>query len=142
MTILRLDPDRLGDAKQLLQSSNLPVSDLGPKVMLFGEQREGQLVGIVGLERHGVVGLMRSLAVDPGHRGNGLGARLVDMLEDAALGLGVHSLFLLTTTAEPFFARRGYGRLPRDSAPAEIRQTEEFSALCPVSSAFMGKRLG
>lgn len=142
MTILRLDPDRLGDAKQLLESNNLPVADLGPNVMLLGAQREGRLVGVVGLERHGVVGLMRSLAVDPDHRGSGLGARLVDVLEDAALGLGVHSLFLLTTTAEQFFARRGYGRLPRESAPAEIQGTAEFSELCPSSSAFMGKRLG
>lgn len=142
MTTLRLDPDRLGDARQLLESNNLPVTDLGPKVMLFGEQREGRLVGVVGLERHGVVGLMRSLAVDPDHRGSGLGARLVDKLEDVALGLGIHSLFLLTTTAEQFFARRGYGRLPRDSAPAEIQGTAEFSTLCPTSSAFMGKRLG
>lgn len=142
MTIQRLDPERVGDAMQLLQSSNLPVADIGPKVMLFGEHREGRLLGVVGLERHGVVGLLRSLAVDPNHRGEGLGAKLVEMLEDFALGLGVHSLFLLTTTAEPFFARRGYGRIPRDSAPAEIQGTAEFSSLCPTSSAFMGKRLG
>lgn len=142
MSILRLDADRLGDAKQLLESSQLPVSDLGPKVLLFGEQREGRLVGVVGLERHGAVGLVRSLAVDPEHRGNGLGVRLVEKLEDFAISLGVHSLFLLTTTAEQFFARRGYGRIPRDSAPAEIKGTEEFASICPSSSAFMGKRLG
>lgn len=142
MTIVRLDLDRLNDARELLASNNLPIDDLGPKVMLYGAQLGDRLVGVVGLERHGPVGLMRSLAVDQNHRGSGLGARLVEVLEDAALGLGVHSLFLLTTTAEAFFARHGYGRLPRESAPTEIRQTEEFSNLCPASSAFMGKRLG
>jgi amino-acid N-acetyltransferase len=55
--------------------------------------------------------------------------------------MGVETLLLLTTTAERFFARRGYAVGPRDAAPLEIRQTPEFAGLCPSSSVCMRKRL-
>ena len=54
---------------------------------------------------------------------------------------GISSLFLLTTTAESFFRRLGYERVPREDAPPEVQNTSEFSDICPVSSAFMLKRL-
>ncbi|CAG0968732.1 partial amino-acid N-acetyltransferase, partial [Anaerolineae bacterium] len=54
---------------------------------------------------------------------------------------GVKSLYLLTMTAEAFFLRRGYARLLRENAPEAIRNTKEFSGICPLSSAFMVKNL-
>jgi amino-acid N-acetyltransferase len=53
----------------------------------------------------------------------------------------VRVIYLLTTTAEEFFARRGYRRTERSSAPVAIRNTREFAGICPVSSAFMNKLL-
>ncbi len=54
---------------------------------------------------------------------------------------GVRDVYLLTTTAEDFFARRGYVRIGREKAPRTIRSTREFADLCPASSAFMVKHL-
>jgi amino-acid N-acetyltransferase len=71
----------------------------------------------------------------------GLASELVERAETHAAKYGVRTLYLLTTTAEAFFARRGYHRIDRGVAPAAIRSTREFAALCPASSAFMSKRL-
>ena len=70
-----------------------------------------------------------------------MGSRLVAHAERHARDQGVQSLYLLTTTAEKFFLRRGYARIPREEAPAAIKGTKEFSGICPASSAFMVKQL-
>jgi amino-acid N-acetyltransferase len=80
--------------------------------------------------------------VDEAMRGRGCGRRLVAEAEQYAARNGVQSLYLLTTTAEEFFRRLGYVRIDRASAPEAIRQTSEFSGLCPSSSAVMMKALG
>jgi amino-acid N-acetyltransferase len=48
---------------------------------------------------------------------------------------------LLTTTAAAFFEKRGYRRLARTSAPAAIRATTQFSALCPSTATLMVKAM-
>jgi amino-acid N-acetyltransferase len=97
--------------------------------------------GVVGLEIYDKVALLRSLAVAADSRGNGCGKALVAQAERHARCLGVTEIYLLTTTAAQFFERLGYKRTNRQSAPDPIRQTEEFAALCPSSSAFMVKTL-
>ena len=65
----------------------------------------------------------------------------IKLLVHLARTRGVAEIYLLTNTAERFFERVGYQRMPRDSAPAAIRTTQEFAALCPASAALMRKRL-
>ncbi|HXI21293.1 MAG TPA: hypothetical protein VNH46_09420, partial [Gemmatimonadales bacterium] len=60
----------------------------------------------------------------------------------AARARGIVDLYLLTSTAEPFFGRRGYRVADRGAAPEAIRRTAEFASLCPSSCAFMHKRIG
>ncbi len=74
-------------------------------------------------------------------RAAGTGSALVRHAETYALTHGVRRIFLLTTTAEAFFARRGYGRIAREHAPESIRTTREFADICPASSALMVKTL-
>jgi amino-acid N-acetyltransferase len=81
------------------------------------------------------------VAVDEAHRGTGLGKRLVEAMEEHARACGVRDLYLLTVTAEGFFAGLGYRKLPREQAPPGIASTEQFSQLCPSSSSFMVKTL-
>jgi len=141
VSITPLEPASLEEVKALLQANGLPVSDLTAEVRLLGERQEGRLVGVVGLEACSGVGLLRSLAVESSRRGGGLGSELVAALERLAGGEGITDLYLLTTTAETFFARCGYRRLSRESAPAGIRASSEFSSICPASAAFMRKTL-
>jgi amino-acid N-acetyltransferase len=95
----------------------------------------------VGLAIFDTIGLLRSLAVARDCRGSGVGKALVAEAEQYARSLGVNELYLLTTTAERFFERLGYSHTHRESAPDAIRQTSEFSDLCPCSAALMIKRL-
>jgi N-acetylglutamate synthase-like GNAT family acetyltransferase len=52
----------------------------------------------------------------------------------------VQSIYLLTETAERFFARRGYSPADRrDTAPA-ITASREFALVCPASAVLMVRR--
>jgi N-acetylglutamate synthase-like GNAT family acetyltransferase len=51
------------------------------------------------------------------------------------------SLYLLTTSAAPYFARHGYQVLVREQAPQAIRHSKQFADLCPSSATLMHKDL-
>ncbi|HEY3644871.1 MAG TPA: arsenic resistance N-acetyltransferase ArsN2 [Gammaproteobacteria bacterium] len=127
----------------LLQAADLAAEDLTPEMLehFHVAHLDKHLVGCAGLEVLGEAGLLRSVAVDEAHRGTGLGKELVAAVEAHAREEGVRQLYLLTTTAEGFFAGLGFRKLPRDEAPAGIAGTEQFSSLCPSSSSFMVKTL-
>jgi len=133
----------LDTAVKLLAAAQLPIEDLTAAHCehFFYAEFSGVATGLVGLELFGNVALLRSLVVAPERRGTGEGAALLKQAEDHARSIGAQSLYLLTTTAEPFFAKHGYRRVPRDSAPAAIRSTREFAGICPASSAFMTRGL-
>ena len=97
--------------------------------------------GVVGLEVYDEVALLRSLAVSTKSRGNGYGKELVSHAEGYAQSLGVKAVYLLTTTAADFFQQLGYKAVDRETAPEAIQQTQQFSVLCPATSAFMVKIL-
>jgi amino-acid N-acetyltransferase len=130
-------------AAALLEASGLPSSDLTEAHMatFFYCGPSEAPFGLVGLEFCGNDALLRSLAVSPGRRGSGLGAALLEQAESFARARGARAVFLLTTTAEDFFSRRGYAAAARETAPPAIRTTREFADLCPASSAFMVKPL-
>ena len=99
-------------------------------------------MGAGGLERYGTDGLLRSVVVAPGERGQGYGTALCAALEKRAGEGGVQTLYLLTTTAAPFFEACGYDPVPRDGVPTPIRESTEFTELCPDSATAMAKTLG
>ena len=134
---------QLAAVKRLLGEAELPVADL-TEAHLAHFIACGPVdapTGVVGLELYPPIGLLRSLAVTAASRKQGIGSALLVDAERYAREHGVKDLYLLTTTAVKFFAARGYENTKRDEAPAAIRETQEFSALCPASSAFMHKRL-
>jgi amino-acid N-acetyltransferase len=127
----------------LLEAEGLPVSDLTEAHLehFFFTGTDGAPSALVGLEIYGEAALLRSLIVSASARSRGLGSALVLHAEAYAAARGVRSIYLLTTTAETYFDRRGYECLDRAQAPASIESTREFASLCPSSSAFMIKRL-
>jgi arsenate reductase len=131
------------DVRRLLDSCGLPTADLTVALLRnFLVQRDGpDLVAVGGLEFGTGSALLRSVAVVPSQRGRGLGRRVVQALEDFARDRGCHRVYLLTTSAERYFAGLGYQQASRESAPSGIRATQEFSRLCPSSSALMVKTM-
>jgi amino-acid N-acetyltransferase len=132
-----------GAVTSLLAANGLPWTDLseGHLEHFFCTGSTDSPTGVVGLEMRGEHALLRSLAVHTAVRSTGLGASLVEHAEAYARANGVRAIYLLTTTAEEFFARRGYARLEREHAPPFIRSTREFADICPSNSAFMVKHL-
>jgi len=134
--------DRAG-VHRLLAEADLPTADLDSAagLWLWVAEEAGQLVGAIGLERHGAAGLLRSLVVSPSHRQHGLGRKLVTTLEHAARAANVEMLVLLTQTARGFFESLGYNVVDRSCVPNEIKESAEFRSLCPASAVCMIKSL-
>jgi amino-acid N-acetyltransferase len=123
----------------LLREAELPHDDFPPHLAHFLVARNGSenVVGAVGAEVCGADALLRSLVVAPSQRGAGLGGKLIDELERAAGVWGVRRWWLLTTTAENYFAVRGFRVVARDEAPEAIRRTGQFSGGCCCSAVCM-----
>jgi amino-acid N-acetyltransferase len=134
---------RLSAAVAMLQAAGLPTEDLTEAHCehFFFSGPDADPDGLVGLELFGDAALLRSLVVPADRRGRGSGSELLAHAERYATERGVRRIYLLTTSAESFFAQRGYTRAARDSAPEAIRASREFSGLCPASAAFMSKLL-
>ena len=141
MKVFRRPPER--QVRRLLGDAKLPTADLSPRHFehFFGCGTKRALKGAVGLEICGAEALLRSLVVDEAARGRGCGKALVAEAERHARDCGARRIYLLTTTAAEFFAGLGYAAAAREDAPARIRDTSEFSAMCPASSTFMVKDL-
>lgn len=143
MPVTIAQPGDLSVIRRLLADCNLPGEDItSAHLKRFLVHREtGQLIGVVGLELRGEAALLRSLAVSERHRGRSVARELVRRAEEHAGSAGIASLYLLTTTADTFFAALGYRITQRDAAPASIRETAEFAGICPSSSVCMVKQV-
>jgi len=136
-----------GAVRQLLDEAGLPLADLGPEQLVdfLVAERPGsdqsETLGIIGLQRFNQTALLRSLVVSQHDRKSGLGRRLVSAVEANACCAGVKDLWLLTIDAERFFESLGYKMMSRESAPDSIRDTQEFSGLCPNGAYLMRKVL-
>jgi len=122
----------------LLKNAGLPVADITrSKVKFIVALDHNRLVGVIGLEHYGTDGLLRSMATDIVNRNKGIGSQLLHRLICYGRELGINDLHLLTTTAEKYFLSKGFVTSKRECAPDVIRNTEEFSAICPSSSAYL-----
>jgi amino-acid N-acetyltransferase len=121
----------------LLTHTNLPLDGLnGPENFLV-LCRDDRLLGCAAVERYGSYGLLRSVALDPSERRQGLGRRLVQEALQQARRDGISELLLFTTTAAPFFERLGFHTISRSEIPALVRASVEFQSACPQTAAVM-----
>jgi amino-acid N-acetyltransferase len=127
--------------KELLSSCGLPHEDITSEHLhhFWVLKKQNQIIGVVGLEMLRPLALLRSLAVDPSYRNQGLSSQLTQQAEKYADSLKIQALYLLTTTAEGFFAKRGYKKVLREDVPDQIQGTAEFRSLCPATAVCMVK---
>lgn len=136
-------PGDLDAVLALVEAAELPTSGVAdgfPDGYVVAHAA-GALVAAAGLEVHGDDGLLRSVVVTPAHRCSGLARKLVDRLLDAGRERGLGAVYLLTTTAPDYFARLGFERVPRESAPEALQRSTEFASICPASAVCMKRRL-
>jgi len=128
----------LASARELLHRVSLPDHGVAEKFGHYLVIRDAsRLVGLCGVEVCGDDGLLRSVAVDPDYRGEGIGGLLVAGAQELARKLKLDSLYLLTTNAGPYFRRHGFEDWAREKAPAAVRDSWEFQTGCPSTSALM-----
>jgi amino-acid N-acetyltransferase len=125
----------------LLRENDLPIVDIDENKILFACLSNGDVIGTGGLESFRDCALLRSISIKKDLQKKGLGKFIVGEIEDVARQSGVHCLYLLTTTAEDFFTNRGYETIGREALPVEIKNTTEFSSICPSTAKVMRKFL-
>jgi N-acetylglutamate synthase-like GNAT family acetyltransferase/protein-tyrosine-phosphatase len=126
--------------QRLLVSSLLPSKDVGGAHQRFIVATEnGRLIGCAGLQVAGQDGLVRSMAVHWTRRNAGMGSRLHERLLFEALLAGVRTLYVVTTTAEDFFAGHGFKKIAATAVPPRLQASEEFTAFVPGGSTVMSR---
>jgi UDP-N-acetylmuramate: L-alanyl-gamma-D-glutamyl-meso-diaminopimelate ligase len=134
---------RLGDAvepatfsdlphlRHLLDRVGLPHEGVAEHVRDFLVIRdpEGEgVIGTVGVELYDEAALLRSLAVLPDRRGQGLGWMLADAAVQRARARGAKRVYLLTATASEFFAQKcGFQPFDRNLVEQSVWASSEFS---------------
>jgi amino-acid N-acetyltransferase len=142
MSDIRIRPathEDLNAVQTLLQQASLPlegVADFFPGNYAIGETNDG-IVAAIGVERYGDHGLLRSAVVAEAQRGTGLGSQLTRDRIEWCRSQQLSAVYLLTTTAAPFFERMGFERIERGDVPAEVQQAPEFASICPSSATVM-----
>lgn len=135
----------LADVEVLVATAGLTLAGLdacvrdGTAVICRGP--DGGLLGVAATERHGSSALLRSVAVHGPARGRGLGRALVKRALADARAAGARDAWLLTETAEPFFAGLGWERVERGAAPPAVAASVEFASACPIGAIAMRRSL-
>jgi amino-acid N-acetyltransferase len=132
--------------EQLLRAHALPTAGVAELFAQDASQfivgdADGAVVAVAGVEECGEHALLRSVAVRADWQRRGLGQTLVERAVAQAESRGIQALYLLTLTAEDYFPRFGFARVARDSVPAAVASTVEFTSACPASAITMGKSL-
>jgi amino-acid N-acetyltransferase len=138
ITIQPATPGEFPQVLALLARSGLPEAGLADHLATTLVARgDGRIVGCVALELYGDAALLRSVAVEPALRSQGLGSRLTGQAFDLARQNGVRRLYLLTESAAGYFARRGFQPIARSAVEAAVQQSVEFRFACPQSAQAM-----
>lgn len=128
----------LEDIKKILVSASLPTAGVDDHWRTFLVARDGgRVVGCGGSEAYQVAALIRSVAVLPEYQRHGLGRRLVRQLIDRLASHGLREFYLLTTTAEEYFARRGFKKIDRDEIHPQLLASQELQGACPSTAVCM-----
>ncbi len=122
----------------LLQSQALPTAGAQDHLHTFlVAVLQGEVVAVAGAEVYGDVALLRSVVVKSNLQRHGIGQQVIGQLLQEARRRDIATLYLLTETAEDYFARLGFTRVPRDQAPRALQASAEFNGACPASATLM-----
>jgi len=125
--------------RNFLLLNQLPADDLrlADSLYLTYYDSSEELVGSGGLELYGDKALLRSLAVSQTIRSQSLGRQIMEDLLQQVRSKDIKEIYLLTQTAWYFFLKLGFKEVNRGEVPDEIRNSTEFSQVCPGSARVM-----
>jgi len=145
-SIRRATKDDLMAVEALLREQSLPTDGVAALFDVDAAQfvlalNGPEIIGVAGVEVCGAFGLLRSVAVRRDWQHHGVGRQLVAHVLTEGETRGVAALYLLTTTAEPYFLRFGFTRIDRSDVPDAVAGTVEFTSACPASATVMHRLL-
>lgn len=117
-----------------------PASQFGPQYVVAVDAN-GVLAGVAGLELYGSDALLRSVAVVPSLRAQGLGQRLTEDRLQWAAKQGIKDAYLLTTDARGYWARYGFDVIGRGDAPSGVQSSTQWVGGCSATAVAMRKAL-
>jgi amino-acid N-acetyltransferase len=100
-----------------------------------------KIVGVIGVEIYGQVGLLRSLCVDQAYRGQGIARTLNSEILVYAHMRGIDRLYLFTWDAEKFASKLGFHKIDKKRIPRSIRSAWQFRRLSPYPVICMMKKI-
>ena len=137
-TIAPATPSDVAAIEALLSASELPLDGLREHMGAALVARQGgAVVGSAALELYDDTALLRSVAVAPALRGQGLGQQLVRAALRLARERGAGDVYLLTETAAPWFERLGFAPIVRHVVTPAVQASVEFTDACPASAQAM-----
>lgn len=141
-TIRWAAPADLAPVLALLTESGLITSGVAEHIAGFLVAEDGgRVVGSAGVEIYGDAALLRSVAVAPSRRGQGLGARLVGDALAAARGNGARTIALLTEDAGPFFRRFGFSESARERLDPRLLASSQLTDPSCATALIMSMEL-
>ncbi|MFX0085040.1 MAG: arsenic resistance N-acetyltransferase ArsN2 [Candidatus Hodarchaeota archaeon] len=141
MLIEKANNKDLQEVLTLLNEVKLPKEGVAESFQdFFVIRKNSKVIGCIGIEKYGEVGLMRSAAIHPSFQGQGYGKKLVEALENYARDKKLVKIYLLTDTAEKFFIKFNYKVISREKANPKIKQSVEYTTIC-TSSPLLEKEL-
>lgn len=122
----------LNAVRTLLAACGLPVDDVreAPGTTQLVAEQHGALAGTVGVDVAGDLALLRSLAVAPANRGQGLGLLLIDAAERNAINGGARTLLMLTASAHSLAKASGFDPIDRCALGDGALVFRQLSAAC------------
>lgn len=121
----------------LLTAAGLPLDGAREHLADFVVCEEDGVIGCAGAEIAGDAALLRSVAVREQARGRGVGDRLTGVMLARLKARRVKRVALLTTTAETYFAARGFKVAAREALPLALAGSAELKGACPATAVAM-----
>ncbi len=127
--VVRATPSDLPKVRELLRLGKLPTTGVPEELAELWVLKDtaGEVKGCVALEIYGDSALLRSQAVHPERRGEGLGWMLAEAVQLRVRQRGLARVCLLTEHATDFFAEKfGFVPVTRDQLPDEVKGSSEY----------------
>jgi amino-acid N-acetyltransferase len=129
--------------RRLLSGCGLPTLYIHRHLKFFIMAKVARkIVGVIGLEPYGGVGLLRSLCVDPAYRGRGIAKTLNARIMAHAHRRGINRLYMFTLDAEEFASKLGFRKIDKSRLPKSIRSKWQFQKLKSYPAVCMTKKTG
>jgi len=144
ITVAQASADSLPEVLELLSAVDLPHEGVKEHLdgFLIARSGGGRLVGCVGLEQYGELGLLRSAAILPEYQGQFIGSKLVQRLLKNAARDGITEVVLLTTTAKDYFQTKfGFQEKRRARYQKRLATSPEWNLPRCSSAVLMALKL-